>query len=179
MLDHKRYAGIRQGFRSENGLVRTLTAIAILGLLLFSAVLADAWLSGKLGAQRVPTPIPNPSTPLDQDVIEHMCQVLDLPTDDRRCLAFATVYAPDYFGEIEAFSQRLSTEVEVDAVFGRYKVSCGSIMGEGEDATYTCMYDLHGDGVNPFFCRFRPDGTLIYLWCDPQPRPTMRFYSPS
>ena len=108
------------------------------------------------------------TTPLDQAVIQDMCEKLDLRPRDKRCREGAVVYAPDFFPEIKS-AFRSSDEATYDHVqelFGEYQYECEDpVYTRSTDrTTFRCFYDLHGDRRYDFGFMFRDDGKLLRIY---------------
>jgi hypothetical protein len=101
------------------------------------------------------------TTPLPKNVVDDICSKFEIDRNDVRCLPDAIVYAPDFFGDIKTYLQRLpdqdATFEIVNEILGIYLVRCGSPDDEGY---YSCRYDIRGDGIYPIFVHFTKEGQI-------------------
>jgi len=105
------------------------------------------------------------TSPLAEDVVQDLCNKLDLPAQDWRCQPETIVYAPEFFDDIKSYLRNLppalSNREEVDKLLGPYLLSCDPpqvINNFGKP--YRCLYDIHGDDVSIIGVYFAEDGSI-------------------
>lgn len=105
------------------------------------------------------------TTPLSAEVVQDLCNKLDLPAQDWRCQPEAIVYAPEFFEDIKGYLRNLprtsSNQAEVDELLGDYKIKCSTPQKyRYTSVAYDCLYDLHGDRVSIIVIYFTDNGTI-------------------
>ncbi|MBN1370926.1 MAG: hypothetical protein JW987_03120 [Anaerolineaceae bacterium] len=108
------------------------------------------------------------TSPLSAEVVQDLCNKLDLPAQDWRCQPQAIVYAPEFFDDIKSYLRNLprtsSNQAEVDALLGDYKIQCSTPQQyRYTSVAYDCLYDIHGDSVSIIAVDFTKDGTIEHV----------------
>jgi hypothetical protein len=109
-----------------------------------------------LGPQTSPVRHPeNFTTPLKSEDVAYLCTVFSLSDDDERCQAGSSVYAPDFFDEIDRMVKKgeLESFTQWQKKFGRYEFYCPGKKTE----VYQCDYDFHGDDIIIIYAYFDAD----------------------
>lgn len=110
------------------------------------------------------------TSPLEVDVVQDLCQKFNLPENDHRCQANATVYARDFHLTIhDAFfsdTEKTVTYDDVESKLGEYKISCSENWpGSGNTEYFDCEYDLRGDRILRFTISFNAkDKTALQFY---------------
>lgn len=102
------------------------------------------------------------TTPLEEEVVQDLCQKLALAEDDPLCQVGAVVYAPDFFPAVRASFQRgVTTYEDVQEKFGEYQYERQSLVTQADGTAYfMCGYDFNGDRVFPVWFSFTKESIL-------------------
>lgn len=108
------------------------------------------------------------TSPISPEVAKDMCQKLEISAKDWRCEEGATVYAPDFFKEInERFTPSETNPVtidEFDRVFGEYLYETEPIVKQKDGLEYyRCWYDLNTDHIYHFVVFVKKGGEIFRL----------------
>ena len=106
------------------------------------------------------------TTPLEEEVVQDLCQKLALAEDDPLCQVGAIVYAPDFFPAVRAsFQPGVTTYEDVQEKLGDYQYKRGQLVTQADGAAYfVCDYDFNGDRVFPVGFFFTDEGILERLF---------------
>jgi hypothetical protein len=148
--------------------IKLASAFLLIGVIICILVFIIPLILEDIEYRREHADVTRNTTPLTAEVVEDICKKFSIQADDPRCQPGATVYAPEFFDDIESYLYNLpkdqANDEEVSKLLGFYEYYREPITHENNGYEYyRVWYDLRGDRVNRLVISYRKDGSIIEI----------------